>query len=517
MGVHQNNKSDNSEHEGVTMNPTAETAATFEEAITATGFGKFNYLLLFIIFFPSIAQLLNTVELSYVLPVAQCDLELSLEDKGFLNGAMFAGMITSGLFWGYISDALGRKRIIVYGYLVTGVFAVTAALATNKTVLMVAKLLSGVFINGPYSAGSCHIIEFHSNFYRGRVNLAKGIFISIGNLLLPVLAWAILPRKWDFSFFGLYELHSWNILLLICASTTIISSVLYTFVPESPKFLMATGRTEEALNVMKKIYALNSGQSQENFPVKSLVEETTNKKKVSKALKDGFMGMGKMFHKPQIFYICLGCFNAFSLIMSSNTLKLWLPQIFQAINDYQYYHNDTNSICVMLDELKPHQENFTTQNCFVNLENISVYINTFIVAATRILMFALSDYFLQLLGVKTLTVVTCFLCAGLNSSIYFARSSQVVTALAATGTATASVAENVLIALTLELFPTNLRAIALSIQLTAGRIGTLVGSAIFPYLLLSGCLPPFMFIGLFGSACGLVSLFYTSVKNKPLE
>lgn len=65
--------------------------STFEDAITATGFGKYNYVLLFIISVPCIAQLVNTVELSYVLPVAACDLDLSLEDKGVLNAVMFAG------------------------------------------------------------------------------------------------------------------------------------------------------------------------------------------------------------------------------------------------------------------------------------------------------------------------------------------------------------------------------------------------------------------------------------------
>lgn len=53
-------------------------------------------------------------------------------------------MIVSGPFWGYFCDALGRKQIIVYGYFITGVFAITAALCTNKTVLIAAKLLSGV-------------------------------------------------------------------------------------------------------------------------------------------------------------------------------------------------------------------------------------------------------------------------------------------------------------------------------------------------------------------------------------
>lgn len=65
--------------------------AKFEEAIAATGFGKYNYFLLMAVAVPCINQLLCTVELSYVTPVAQCDLNLTLEDRGALNAITFAG------------------------------------------------------------------------------------------------------------------------------------------------------------------------------------------------------------------------------------------------------------------------------------------------------------------------------------------------------------------------------------------------------------------------------------------
>lgn len=52
-----------------------------------------------------------------------------------------------------------------------------------------------------------------------------------------------------------------------------------------------------------------------------------------------------------------------------NTLRLWLPQIFQAINDYLYDHqNDAETegtnLCVMLDNVRPNL-NATTEECVV--------------------------------------------------------------------------------------------------------------------------------------------------------
>jgi hypothetical protein len=38
---------------------------------------------------------------------------------------------------------------------------------------------------------------------------------------------------------------------------------------------------------------------------------------------------------------------------SVNSLRLWLPEIFQVINDYEYDNNGTSSICKMLDNMQP--------------------------------------------------------------------------------------------------------------------------------------------------------------------
>ena len=39
------------------------------------------------------------------------------------------------------------------------------------------------------------------------------------------------------------------------------------FFPESPKFLMSQGRNEEALEVLKTIYASNTGNHRDDYPV----------------------------------------------------------------------------------------------------------------------------------------------------------------------------------------------------------------------------------------------------------
>jgi len=65
--------------------PQKEAAADFEAAIDAAGFGMFNILLLVATVPAAMGTVYETSTMSYILPSAECDLKLSLLDKGILN------------------------------------------------------------------------------------------------------------------------------------------------------------------------------------------------------------------------------------------------------------------------------------------------------------------------------------------------------------------------------------------------------------------------------------------------
>lgn len=57
------------------------------------GYGKFNYLLLLAVLPGSFSSIFSSSVMSYVLPSAECDLQLTMFDKGLLNSMVFAGGI----------------------------------------------------------------------------------------------------------------------------------------------------------------------------------------------------------------------------------------------------------------------------------------------------------------------------------------------------------------------------------------------------------------------------------------
>jgi len=86
--------------------------------------------------------------------------------------------------------------------------------------------------------------------------------------LLLALAWLIVPQSWSIVLWdGAFVYNSWRIYLSLCGISTLMGSICISFFPESPKFLMTQNRNEDALEVFKKIYSMNTGLPKNNYPV----------------------------------------------------------------------------------------------------------------------------------------------------------------------------------------------------------------------------------------------------------
>lgn len=95
-------------------------------------FGKFNYAIILMGGMILSAVLMESLGISFVLPVSQCDMNLSTQDKGILSAVGFAGrhffsqsqcrhdftlitisgIICSSFLWGYLADTQGRRSVM---------------------------------------------------------------------------------------------------------------------------------------------------------------------------------------------------------------------------------------------------------------------------------------------------------------------------------------------------------------------------------------------------------------------
>jgi MFS family permease len=190
-----------------------------------------------------------------------------LTDKGTLHfstaqataaGSFYlAGAVVGALFFGYLTDRFGRKKLFMVTLGVYLAFTVATALAWGFWSFMAFRFLAGTGIGGEYSAINSAIDELVPARVRGRVALAINSSWWIGTAAAAGLTVFLLNTfavnvGWRLGF-GLGAILAIGILFV------------RHLVPESPRWLLTHGRAEEAEEVVCQIEA-EVQKSRPNLP-----------------------------------------------------------------------------------------------------------------------------------------------------------------------------------------------------------------------------------------------------------
>ena len=102
-------------------------------------------LKVFAIFGMSILSLLiESTNMAYALPLAKCDLKLTIGEQGAINSIGFIAAVITTYFWGFFSDTWGRKKVLMLSYIIVFVFSCLSSLCSSSTSLLVARFFVGV-------------------------------------------------------------------------------------------------------------------------------------------------------------------------------------------------------------------------------------------------------------------------------------------------------------------------------------------------------------------------------------
>ncbi|KAM8705918.1 hypothetical protein ACLKA7_010247 [Drosophila subpalustris] len=519
--------------------------ADFDKAIVASGFGRFNLILLIVAVSATCAAMFESNTMSYILPIAECDLHLTLTDKGVLNACAYAGMIISAIPWGYLSDTKGRRKILVYGNFLTCICVLGSALSQNFIMLVTFKFLGGLMVNGSAAVLYTYLTEMHGPKYRCQVLMVVGMITSASTLLLPMLAWGIFSRPWDYVLFGGLDIHSWQIFLLVCAFPSLISGLVMYAMPESPKFLMSQGRNKEALEMLQRIYHINTGKPKDTYPIKSLVLEVPSRdahedeviytieksgdntepvkrqsRTLLESLRAGMLQMKPMFHKP-LLGLALHCYTMqFCIFLGVNTIRLWLPQLFASMAEYEAQYADEGGSATMCTILE-YSVNKTTET-LTNHENVcagpkivsmDMYINNIIVAFCGLVGFSFAGAIVKLIGAKRLITYGLLVSGFLGIGLYWSINSLTTVAISSAFGTVSGVAIASVMSAVIALFPTQLRSLVVAIAMMFGRLGALSGNILFPVFIQIGCVPPFVMVASVMLLAALLSIFIPNPKK----
>jgi SP family arabinose:H+ symporter-like MFS transporter len=235
----------------------------------------------------------------------------------FALSPLMLGITVSSALWGTVvgslgaatpSDRYGRRRCLrVLGalYLVS---SIGCALAWSWTALIVFRAIGGLAIGASSVIGPMYIAEISPAAKRGRLvglfqmNVVVGILLAyLSNFLVASAGLGDSEWRWKF---GMVAIPAAAFLLALFG------------IPESPRWLVATGQTAQAREVFEHLG--------EQDPEHALQEIAETVKTQSGARREPLFQ--SRYRKPIFLAISIGIFNQFSGI---NAILYYLNDVFQ--------------------------------------------------------------------------------------------------------------------------------------------------------------------------------------------
>ncbi len=159
-------------------------------------------------------------------------LKFSNADVGLGSSAYLAGAVLGALFFGWLTDRLGRKRLFFITLAVYLVATAATALSWNLASFALFRFFTGAGIGGEYTAINSSIQELVPARYRGWSDLVINGSFWIGTALGAAGSLVLLDPNLLAPDLG------WRLAFLIGAMLGLVIFLMRLWLPESPRWLM---------------------------------------------------------------------------------------------------------------------------------------------------------------------------------------------------------------------------------------------------------------------------------------
>ncbi|KAJ2949542.1 hypothetical protein O0L34_g15462 [Tuta absoluta] len=504
--------------------------ADFERAIELTGYGRFHYLLLAVCGLVSTSEEMDVISMSFILPSAQCDLNLTTHTKGWLNSIIFIGMMVGAYAWGSVADSLGRKRVLIAISIINALAIVASSFSQNYELFMFFRFVNGAALGGSGPVIWSYFAEFQPKKKRGAMLSFMAAFWTLGNLFVAGLAWVIIPSEIGGTTNG-FTYNSWRIFLLVMSLPSFIVAALLFLLPESPKFLISTGRHEDAMEVFRGIYMMNTGKSKEEYPVKQLlieepmhtkpekiqIEPAEPKSKLKRMMSDIIEHSKQLFVPPILKFTMISITINFTFHIGYYGLMMWFPEMFNRFDEWSRTHDNAEAdICMVTQYVTQKGTHSSEASCDAHIHS-DVFMDSLITVAAALPSNIFAVLGMDRLGRKFFLVFATFSAGACSAAMYFVYNKTNNLIVSAVFSSVISCGNASLDCLITEVFPTNLRATGVAVSMVAARLGGIIGNVVIATLLDTYCPAPTFIVAVLLAGGGLMCLFLPNTTRQALK
>ncbi len=154
---------------------------------------------------------------------------------------------------GRLADRWGRTRVMVFGAVLFFVSSILSAIAWSAFDLAIWRFMAGVGIGIASVIAPAYIAEIAPARLRGRMGSLQQLAITIG-IFAALLSDQLLAETAGGASNELWlGWEAWRWMFLVCVVPAAVYGILALRIPESPRYLVAKGRDDEARAVLESV------------------------------------------------------------------------------------------------------------------------------------------------------------------------------------------------------------------------------------------------------------------------
>ena len=250
--------------------------------------------------------------------------QLDALQQGWYVGCALIGSIIGVLFAGILSDRFGRKFTMILSAILFSTSAIGCAVCVDFNQLVVYRIIGGIGIGVVSIISPLYISEVAVAQYRGRLVSLYQLAVTIGFLGAYLVNYQLLEYStsnlevtagwWNLIFVE----EVWRGMLGMETLPALLFFIIIFFIPESPRWLILKGREEKATNILERIYVSSKEAMFQLAETKSVISSEA-KSEWRLLLRPGIM-------KAVIIGVCIALLGQF---MGVNVVWYYGPSIFE--------------------------------------------------------------------------------------------------------------------------------------------------------------------------------------------
>ncbi|KAK0386394.1 hypothetical protein NLU13_6231 [Sarocladium strictum] len=186
---------------------------------------------------------------------------LEVGNGGFRTGStmgLYAGLLVGALFWGFFADGIGRRTAFNTTLFLASAACMIAGAAPNWIFYSAFVAILGFGAGGNLVLDPTVMLEFVPSSQQWVITAMAGWW-GMGQAAAGAIAWGFYSRsEWscDGTDCTWQNNKAWRLIMFTGGALVLVMSLLRVFVvdlPETPKYLVATGQDEKLVSTLQKI------------------------------------------------------------------------------------------------------------------------------------------------------------------------------------------------------------------------------------------------------------------------